>query len=97
MKANSSFAPRTGEIYIHTALRGLAALSVVGYHAMLGATGKGYSDNLLQNFFLSSFMFVDLFFMLSGFIMNESYGEKILLNNNIQNSTRYLVITHPLR
>lgn len=69
--------PRFGELYTHTAIRGVAALCVVGYHAMLGATGKAAAGNPVADFFLSSFLFVDFFFILSGFIMSESYGEKI--------------------
>lgn len=69
-------APRIGELYTHTAIRGAAALCVVGYHAMLGVTGKGFTDNVIANFFLSSFLFVDFFFILSGFIMTENYGAK---------------------
>ncbi len=77
MKAPSQFSPRPGEVYIHTAIRGLAALSVVGYHAMLGSVGKGYADDIIYNFFLTSFLFVDFFFILSGYIMTESYKDKI--------------------
>ncbi len=69
--------PRQGELYAHTAIRGVAALCVVGYHAMLGSAGKGYTDNPIQNYFLTSFIFVDFFFILSGFIMFENYGKKL--------------------
>jgi peptidoglycan/LPS O-acetylase OafA/YrhL len=90
LKALKQFSPRPGEIYIHTAIRGLAALSVVGYHAMLGSAGKGYTDNILQNFFLTSFLFVDFFFMLSGYIMVESYKDKITSAEPKTSSIKYL-------
>lgn len=71
-----AFAARGNEVYLHTALRGVAALCVVAYHASLlnepaaGATAVGA-------FFLSSYLFVDLFFLLSGFIMVESYAGRM--------------------
>ena len=77
MLVRNILTPRTGELYSHTAIRGVAALCVVGYHAVLGSAGKGYTDNVIQNYFLTSFIFVDFFFMLSGFIMSESYGKKL--------------------
>lgn len=70
-------APRPGELYTHTAIRGLAALSVVGYHAIIGTAEKAQSGGFLSGFFTNSFLFVDFFFMLSGFIMFESYGRKL--------------------
>lgn len=68
-------APRANEIYGHTSLRGLAALSVVGYHAAIAARGVDAAWTPALGFLLSSFLFVDLFFMLSGYIMAEAYGE----------------------
>lgn len=71
-------------------MRGLAALSVVGYHAMLESAGKGYTDNVFQNFFSTSFLFVDFFFMLSGFIMVDSYQDKIIENDIRGSSIKYI-------
>ena len=67
-------APRASEVYGHTSLRGLAALCVVGYHAALIAQADELAWGLVTGFLLSSFLFVDLFFVLSGFIMVEAYG-----------------------
>ncbi len=69
--------PRNSEIFGHTSLRGIAAFCVIGYHATLSAGMPNQPGATLQDFFLNSFLFVDLFFMLSGFIMVESYGQKI--------------------
>ena len=77
MTATNNIAPRAGEIYSHTAIRGIAALCVVAFHGMVGSAGKEYTDNPIQNFFSTSFIFVDFFFILSGFIMFENYGKKI--------------------
>jgi hypothetical protein len=69
--------PRESEIFAHTSLRGLAALSVVGYHACLSSDITAAAGGPVAAFFLSSFIFVDLFFMLSGFIMVETYGARL--------------------
>ena len=69
--------PRQTEVYGHTSLRGLAALSVVGYHAALIAQADELAWTPVSGFLLSSFLFVDLFFMLSGFIMVEAYGPRL--------------------
>ncbi|MEM6390178.1 MAG: acyltransferase [Pseudomonadota bacterium] len=69
--------PRAAEVYGHTALRGLAALCVVGYHAALIAKAGAGGWGPVTGFLLSSFLFVDLFFMLSGFIMVEAYGASL--------------------
>ena len=89
MSVATTLTPRAGELYSHTAIRGIAALCVVGYHAMLGSAGKGYTDNPIQNFFLTSFIFVDFFFILSGFIMFENYGKKIAGPNIFANTMQY--------
>ena len=52
-------------------------MSVVGYHAFLGSAGRGNEGMFYQHFFANSYLFVDLFFMLSGFIMMEAYGRKL--------------------
>lgn len=61
-----------GFIFAHSGLRGLAAVMVVFYHCRYGfgdtATGA------LETFFASSFLFVDLFFLLSGFILYRIYA-----------------------
>ncbi len=62
---------RDTEIYSHTSLRGLAACAVVGYHAVLAHGAPGYS--IANTFFMHSYLFVDLFFILSGYIISSSY------------------------
>lgn len=63
----------SGEIVSHTSLRGIAALCVVFYHASLPLEGRTYALQL--GFFKHSYLFVDLFFILSGFIITEKYAE----------------------
>lgn len=74
--SSGPIAPRDQEVFGHTALRGLAALSVVGYHAVLASNGKA-DPSWVAGYFQHAYLFVDLFFMLSGFIMVESYGSRI--------------------
>lgn len=52
-------------------LRGLAAIMVVLYHSPFRFASS--SPELISN----SYLFVDLFFVLSGFVMAYAYGEKI--------------------
>ncbi len=51
--------------------RGIAALMVAAYH--FEATWHGHSAPLLAN----SYLFVDFFFVLSGFVIAHAYGAKI--------------------
>lgn len=55
-------------IQSHTALRGVAALSVVGYHLQFG-TSYRLPIETATPFLGRSYLFVDLFFILSGFII----------------------------
>ncbi|MEO9518194.1 MAG: acyltransferase [Sulfitobacter pontiacus] len=73
---SSAFQPRRDEIFAHTTLRGVAALCVVAHHGFhLSGHTPGY--NPIYAFFDSSYLFVDLFFILSGFIMQETYGRSL--------------------
>ncbi len=61
------------EIVTHTALRGIAALCVVLYHASLGFADV---DVPLHSGFAShGYLFVDMFFMLSGYIISLKYSD----------------------
>ena len=51
--------------------RGIAALMVAAYH--FEATWHGHGASLLAN----SYLFVDFFFVLSGFVIAHAYGAKI--------------------
>jgi peptidoglycan/LPS O-acetylase OafA/YrhL len=53
------------------AFRGLAALMVVLYHS------RFYGQTSAVSFVSNSFLFVDFFFLLSGFVMAHSYLERI--------------------
>ena len=72
----SAFQPRRNENYAHTTLRGLAALCVVAHHGY-HLVPQPPSDNPVYAFIDSSYLFVDLFFILSGFIMQETYGRSL--------------------
>lgn len=60
------------EIVAHTSLRGVAALSVVVYHCTLAFPADGAFDPG-RPFFSNAYLFVDLFFILSGFILYRNY------------------------
>lgn len=68
-----AFRPEVEEITAHTALRGLAALFVILYHCALlfPDVSLGPATNLIRR----GYLFVDIFFMLSGFILMRRYGE----------------------
>lgn len=76
LRDRSALAARANEIYGHTVLRGIAALCVVGYHSML-LVNTPSSTGLLHDFLMNSYLFVDVFFILSGFIMVECYGARL--------------------
>ncbi|MEH2446016.1 MAG: acyltransferase [Nostoc sp.] len=74
-----------------TSLRGIAALIVVihhfSYYALpkTGSTLSAYSD-----FFRNGYLWVDFFFILSGFIMSHVYIEDFLLRVKFYNYRSYL-------
>lgn len=59
------------EIVTHTAIRGIAALGVVLYHVSLGFRDLDFP--LRTGFAAHGYLFVDLFFMLSGYIISLKY------------------------
>ena len=61
------------QIYSHTALRGIAALLVVFYHFGFGAGSHFVFES--APFFRRSYLWVDFFFMLSGFIISFTHPE----------------------
>jgi peptidoglycan/LPS O-acetylase OafA/YrhL len=61
-----------GQIRSHTGLRGVAALLVVAYHQEFGPFYK-LPFELSTNVFRRSYLMVDLFFILSGFIISYVY------------------------
>lgn len=63
----------TGDIKSHTGLRGIAALMVVIYHYLAVFPVSVNFDNHTQ-IFSRGYLWVDLFFMLSGFILSHVYG-----------------------
>ncbi len=62
--------PKMKEIRSLTGLRGVAACFVVVYHYFNMSTGLGFFKPLLLHGYLS----VDLFFVLSGFVISMTYG-----------------------
>jgi peptidoglycan/LPS O-acetylase OafA/YrhL len=65
-------APPTGKIEELESIRGIAALLVVLFH--MPAWNPRLHD---IRFFLNSYYMVDLFFVLSGFVMNLNYGNRL--------------------
>ncbi len=70
-----------GEIRAHTGLRGIAALLVVFYHLQFTQPHLPFED--ATSFFRRGYLMVDLFFILSGFIISYVYtpalGHKLAL------------------
>jgi len=65
--------PKSREIYSHTGLRGIAAMSVFLAHLYIGeGTNWNLSEKIFR-FFQWHHYAVDLFFILSGFILNWVY------------------------
>ena len=62
------------EIRSLTGLRGVAAVLVLFYHAMSRGTGFQPLDRIIHHGYIS----VDLFFVLSGFVMAMTYGSGVV-------------------
>ena len=71
LAAASPPAPRA-QIVAHTGLRGIAALLVVAYHQQFGDFYR-LPFELSTSLFKRSYLMVDLFFILSGFIISYVY------------------------
>ncbi len=67
--------PEAGEITAHTALRGLAALMVILYHCALASPEVALGP--LTALVRRGYLFVDIFFLLSGFILMRRYGDSL--------------------
>ena len=61
--------PAPRQIHSHAALRGIAAMLVVAYHLQFGG-GYRFAFERYTPAFTRSYLFVDLFFILSGFIIS---------------------------
>lgn len=61
------------EIVVHTTIRGIAAICVVLYHVSLAF--RSAVPSLGQGFVAHSYLFVDLFFALSGYILARKYQD----------------------
>lgn len=76
-----------------TPLRGIAAIWVVLYHYDQLTTFTGL-DHLLSPdttmFLAKGYLFVDFFFLLSGFILAHVYGERFQNGLNLKNTRSYL-------
>ncbi len=71
-----------------TGLRGLAAWLVVLYHVRTGMAG--YAPEWLIALFAKGYLAVDLFFILSGFVMWLTYGERFA-TSGLRYSSEFLV------
>ena len=73
-----------------TPLRGVAALLVVFFHAPI--FGIGFSAYSVTYFFYQGWMWVDFFFLLSGFIMAHVYGAWFSTNVSAARYRDFLVV-----
>jgi peptidoglycan/LPS O-acetylase OafA/YrhL len=68
-------------IYSHIALRGIAALSVFLFHIYDSHGTAGWDlNNSIFRFFDWADYSVDLFFILSGFVLNWVYNKQVIIN-----------------
>lgn len=77
------------EIRQLTALRGVAALLVVIYHFRKEFGNSIHLDHYTQ-FFACGYLWVDFFFLLSGFVMGLVYSEQLLWPFSIQSYGSFL-------
>ncbi|MBN3938516.1 acyltransferase [Nostoc sp. NMS9] len=74
-----------------TSLRGIAALVVVIHHfSYYGLPKTGSTLSAYSNFFKNGYLWVDFFFILSGFIMTHVYAEIFYLKVSLKNYRSYL-------
>lgn len=78
------------EIVSHTSIRGLAALGVVLFHLNIGIP-HDFSPNQYTDFVKNSWVFVDLFFILSGFIMAMIYKNFLVEDTSYKDLKAFFV------
>jgi peptidoglycan/LPS O-acetylase OafA/YrhL len=76
-----------GEIRCFTGLRGFAAVLVMLYHFKPGAPDDGLFERLIDN----GYLWVDLFFVLSGFVMAYTYERLIVHGEWPANHISFLI------
>jgi len=78
--------PGGGRFVALDSLRGIAALGVAVYHLQ----GRGQlpvqsgSDLFALPFFANGYLFVDFFFVLSGFVIAAAYGQRLATGLSIR-------------
>lgn len=65
---------KSGEIRSLTGLRGVAAIFVVAYHLLSGMISNPANENMAVVFLRHGYLAVDLFFVLSGYVMALTYA-----------------------
>ncbi|MEH1816624.1 MAG: acyltransferase [Nostoc sp.] len=74
-----------------TSLRGIAALVVVIHHfSYYGLPKTGSTLSAYSNFFKNGYLWVDFFFILSGFIMTHVYADAFYLKVRLNDYKSYL-------
>lgn len=82
---NSPSSSDKTEIVSHHSLRGIAAILVVFYHMKDISHDRGESIDSLTGFFSYGYLWVDFFFILSGFILSHVYKSR-LSKTTLENS-----------
>ncbi len=77
---------RGGEIRSLTGVRGVAALGVASYHLF----GRPNSNNPINTIVGNGYLFVDLFFVLSGFVMALTYGRTFATGFSLTHFRQFL-------
>lgn len=84
---------KSNNIAIHHSLRGVAALLVVFYHMKDISHDKGASIDLATSFFSRGYIWVDLFFILSGFILSFVYIKSMTYTPHKMEKTKEFLIS----
>ncbi len=89
-KDNTMAHSNTHEIRSHTSLRGLAALMVVLVHFQSFVHPSIHPDETTF-FFYKGYLWVDFFFILSGFVMSYVYNIEHPVRHTIHDTFQYLI------
>jgi peptidoglycan/LPS O-acetylase OafA/YrhL len=91
-KISAVAATARGEIKPLTGVRGFAASLVMLYHFSAMSSDSGPAATFIRK----GYLWVDLFFVLSGFIMGLSFASKFLNGKSSLRTTYWLFLTHRL-
>src|SRR5215469_14862557 len=90
LSREKDLSPGAGEIAALTSLRGVAAVGVLLLH-FRNQFGPTINPDRFTHFFVRSYLFVDFFFILSGFVIALSYGSMFSRGINLRDYIAFLI------